>query len=263
MSLVNYYQYYEKFIWGDYRVTSTSDFFLVNSTWKLPLILLLQLTFVAYLGPKWMSTRKPFDLRPFLIVVNGLHFGAYGCGILLLGYGINLGRDSWSCIERPSNDFRDHVMLRIAYALFCMRILEMTTPIIMIVRGKSGQSPIANCLYNGFYILIIYHSMNRYYKYMVYLYPYTDAMKITLRSGYYSLTSPVPDFRRYNWPKNYITKFSLIAALFNVYHLIYLISNNCDGPKVIMFSFLILVSGEIIFYLIKLNSQSGKQLKNE
>ncbi|XP_053205917.1 elongation of very long chain fatty acids protein 1-like [Panonychus citri] len=145
MSLVNYYyQFYEKLFWGDLKVTRAQDFFLVNSSWGLPFILVIQLTFVMFLGPKWMSTRKPFDLRPLLIVINGLHFGAYGCGILVIGYGISLGRDSWACTAKPSDDFRDDVMLRIAYALFCMRILELTTPVIMVLRGKSGQSPIAN-----------------------------------------------------------------------------------------------------------------------
>lgn len=262
MSLIDYGSY-EKAIWGDYKVDRAKDFFLVNNSWGLPLLLALQLAFVTYFGPKWMKNRKPFDLRPLMIVLNGLHFGTYGCGILILGYGINLGRDSWACKSKPSEEFRDDVMIRIAYALFCMRLLELFTPIIMVLRCKKGQSPVANSLYNALYILIIYHCMNRYYKDVVYLYPYTDAMKITLRSAYYSLTSPGPDFRRYIWPKNYITGFCLAICVLNVYHLTHMISNNCDGPKIIMYAFLLLSSAEIVFHLTKLFSSKAKISKNE
>lgn len=248
----------EKMIWGEYSEPKAKDFFLINSSWALFALIACHWFFVAKIGPYIMKNRKPLNLGPLMIVLNGLQFGAYGCGIMLIGYGINFGWDAWRCHQSPSNDsFRDEVFLRIAYVLFCMRLLESTTPIIMVLRKKHDQHPLLHAVYNGVYLTIIYHCINRYYKEVVYMYPYTDAMKIALRSAYYSLTLPGPPFQRHAGRKRYITAISLAIVLYNVYHMVSMIQGSCDGPKAILLAFATLSSAESVYYGWKLLN-SGK-----
>lgn len=51
--------------------------------WTIIAITCVFALIVKVVGPQFMKNRKPFDLRPYMIVYNGMLFGMNGVGFLV------------------------------------------------------------------------------------------------------------------------------------------------------------------------------------
>lgn len=262
---------YESKVWENFSEPKAADYFITNNPILICLILVVHLYLVNKFSKNIQSSNErqseSAQLRPFLIVLNGINFGAYGCGLLVIGYFIDYGLESWKCKKEISeNSFKYEVFLRIGYVLFLMRLLELLTPLIMAVRGKKNQKPLPLALYNACYLLCLYHVLNRYPKEVMYLFPFTDGAKTALRSAYYSLKSPGPSFGRFEGLRNFVLYSSLLLSLYTCYHAATMMIRNCEGPKVLMAAFFVLASMESFFMasdIIYPQAKNRKPAKNQ
>lgn len=260
-STTTWHRFYEKEFWQGYSDPRAKDYFIINSSWTLFAILAVHWYLLNRTLPRWVRERKIMNLRPILVVLNGLQFGAYGCGILVIGYVINYGSEAWQCDAIPTHVFKDEVFLRVGYALFCLRLLELTTPLVMVMREKPSQKPMMQTLYSYFYLFLIYHAMNRYTKEIMYMYPLADGVKIALRSAYYGLRSPGSTLGQFSKLKKIVLYVSLAMSILCAFHSACMIRDNCAAPKALMTGFFILSFSETIFYFNRIIASHYEKLK--
>lgn len=74
-----YYDFWEEY--GDPRVSNLP--LMRGGPWKVCLISAAYVMFVKVIGPLMMKGRKPFDLRPLMLLHNSFLIGVNGCGFFV------------------------------------------------------------------------------------------------------------------------------------------------------------------------------------
>ncbi|XP_015792790.1 uncharacterized protein LOC107369340 [Tetranychus urticae] len=216
---------------GGYHEPRVADFFLVNNPkWHIGTFIGLYLLISWKLGSSMSSSKSAFDLRPWMLVLNGLNFGVYGIAIPIIGWLTNFGVKCWDCEEPKDSPFIEETLLRLSYTYLWLKVAEMMTTAVMILRGKPGQKPIYHALRNSCLILVVYFGLRMYARGAFLFLPFTDAILSVLRSAYYVLASPGAAFRQHLWFKNYIHYIALIFAILNGAHMASQLVNSCAGP---------------------------------
>jgi len=77
--------YYLNEFWtdnADPEVAEQFPFMQLGAPWGWALFCLTLVYFIRVWGPKMMTDRKPFQLRPYVLVVNGFLLGSYTTAVL-------------------------------------------------------------------------------------------------------------------------------------------------------------------------------------
>ncbi|XP_015785584.1 elongation of very long chain fatty acids protein AAEL008004 [Tetranychus urticae] len=242
---------------GGYHEPRTVDYFLVsNPRWQILTFIGAYLLIAWKLGPFLMSSIRPYDLRPWMLVLNGLNFGVYGIAIPILGWLTNFGFNCWQCAEPKEGFFIEETLLRLSYTYLWLKLADIMTTLVMILRAKPGQKPINHALRNSSLILVVYFALRMYAKGSILFLPFTDAILSVLRSAYYVLASPGAAFRHHLWFKNYIHYVALLFAILNATHGISHLAKSCAGPPGMMILVILHSCGEIYTAIKELTSKS-------
>lgn len=223
----------------------SNGLFLLDNSWLVALIVSLQMLIIAQIGPKLMANRKPFDLRPYMLVYNGLNFGTFGCGIVVFSYALNFCRDAWSC-EAKFQGLTESAIIYSAYLYLMMKVMENMSYIIMVLRKKSGQTPLAQALYNNSTLWLIFLGLKYHPLKMFMLAPYAEAFRITFKYAYYTLKTPTPT-NKYNWMRKMLIAVIIMHDLINIFHMSYLYKNNCNASRILMVGISIVSALEALY----------------
>lgn len=230
----------------------TKNLFLVKNGWILFAIIFLQLFFIKILGPKLMAFRKPFDLRPFMLVLNGLNFGTLGCGIIVFSYVLNFCKDSWKCENNlRKNHLQEWAMIYSAYLYLLMKIGDNVSFMLMILRKKSNQQPWPMAVYNNCSILLAFLGLKYHPVDIFMLHPYLETWRGSLRYAYYTLKTPPTSSCKYKLFRKFIIASCLLFDVINIIHMFYLLSNGCAPSPFLMYGLILLSIGELAYLLIK------------
>ncbi|XP_050082850.1 elongation of very long chain fatty acids protein AAEL008004-like [Anopheles aquasalis] len=113
---------------------------LLQSIWTVPAITVVYLFFVLNVGPKLMANRKPLEIRPLIIVYNLVQVAANLAAFIL---GLKYLRDyhvSLVCqpVQQIDNE-QSRVELRLAYAYFLLKILDLADTVFFVLRKKQAH----------------------------------------------------------------------------------------------------------------------------
>ncbi|XP_053211199.1 uncharacterized protein LOC128394851 isoform X2 [Panonychus citri] len=160
---------------GGYHEPRVSDYFLINHPkWHIATFLSIYLLIAAKLGSILGSTGKSYNLRPWMLVLNGLNFGVYGIAIPIIGWLTNFGVTCWACTEPKDGAFIEETLLRLSYTYLWMKMADMMSTLVMILRAKPGQKPILHALRNSCLILVVYFGLRMYARGSFLFLPFTD-----------------------------------------------------------------------------------------
>lgn len=233
----------------------SKDLFLLEHGWILFVIVSLQLFFIKNLGPKLMANRKAFNLRPYMLVFNGLNFGTLGCGIIVYSYALNFCADSWKC----ENNLRNHALqesaiIYSAYLYLIMKIGENMSLMIMVLRKKPNQNPMAMALFNNVSLLLAFLGLKYHPIDIFMLEPYLEAWRGSLRYAYYTLRSP-ESANKYHAFRKFINASCLFFDVVNTVHMVYLLYNGCKVSPLLMYGLICLSVGEFLYMTSKFVSR--------
>lgn len=231
---------------------------LLQHTWLFASILLIQFYIIHKLIPQLMLIRKAFDLRPYMLVLNGLHFGTYGVGIVVFSYSLNLRENVWKC-GRELKGLQEAGLIYSGYLYLLLKLLENVTYMIMCLRKKS-QNATAKASSNIYHTLLLFFILKYRPIYIFFMEPFMEVGKFFLRYSYYTLKSAKAT-DSFGWLKKLVIIFSMITNFFNFYHAYYLLSSGCNPFPALQLAILIGSAIELIYTaIINFTPQKGKIL---
>ena len=132
--------------------------------WKLILLLASSHIFTKTLGPWLMSSRDSYDLKPFLLIYNGIVFGANGAGIMLDLWVTDWARVSFDCtpISYQITDLKPFFTIYLAYIFFWLHIGEMVPRVVATLMKKKVHWDTFDTITELFFIFTIYYGIKYY-----------------------------------------------------------------------------------------------------
>lgn len=235
MKLVNYYLFD---FWMEHGDARTADLPLMSGgPSPILLIILLYVSFVKIIGPKFMMDRKPLSLRPLMLFFNSFMLAVNALGFAIGLLASDFGSRLWSCRKHSFNDpdhFKETLLLYLGYLYMCARILDMADTIFFVMRKKYNN---VSCLH------VFHHSMVPLIAFMgLKLHPYPNAGFLpmsnvfvhTLMYAYYAMSCMGPEMSKYIWWKKHLTQLQLLQFVSVFAHAVYTyLTPDCQFPKLL------------------------------
>lgn len=96
--------------------------------------------FIRVWGPSWMEKREAFDVKPWVLPLNGFAFGGYITAILTVVVPTNFFMDCFDCkAYSPSSDKYTHITIKhFAYGTIYAKLFDFLIPIFFVLAKKPG-----------------------------------------------------------------------------------------------------------------------------
>lgn len=216
---------------GDPR---TRDYpLVVNPLFVFPLVL-AYLYFVKVFGPRWMKSRKPFNILPFMRVYNFFMVvanAAYLYVILTITY-LPGGRYNLWC--QGITGHMDEQMTRyykIAWVFVSLRYLDLLDTVFFVLRKKFEHVT---------HLHVIHHTIvaiNTWY-WVLFAPEGQPALGLsinvfvhTVMYGYYFLATLGPSVQRHLWWKRYLTTLQIAQFVVFILHMCIPLFVDCGFPR--------------------------------
>lgn len=227
--------YYLRDMWRDLGDPRGSRFPLTaGGPWTLLTISALMALLSNVLLPALMRHRKPLDLRPLMVVYNGLMFGINGAGFLVSFFLTDGGVSGWSCTAAnpASGEFRQEAIVYLGYVYMHLKVLDMVRPVFSALRKKHHQSSWFHHVYLATGACLIHGGIFFYPGGIFTFLPLSDTLLHSFLYAYYILSSAGDELQKSClWWKKYLLIYQLahFVLLFGHGLWFYLIP-NCSGP---------------------------------
>ncbi|KAG8539595.1 hypothetical protein GDO81_020677 [Engystomops pustulosus] len=213
-------------------------------------ILLGYVYFVLSLGPRLMANRKPFDLKPLMVIYN---FSLVGLSayivyeFLMSGW---LTGYTWRCDPVDVSDSPMALrMVQVAWLFLFSKFIELLDTVFFVLRKKNGQIT---------FLHIFHHSVLPWSWWwgvkfgpggMGSFHAMINSLVHVIMYFYYGLSAAGPRFQKYLWWKKHMTAIQLIQFVLVSIHITqYYFMSSCDYQYPI-FIHLIWIYGTVFFVL--------------
>jgi len=200
---------------------------------KLLVIITMYAIFALAIGPRMMRDRKPYDLRPWMLVYNGFMFGVSGAGSLVALWITQMGTNSWSC--RDDGDRWEGItgmtFKYLGYVYLFVKMFDFATTVFDVLRKRENADLKGQVVHNAYMVMFAYIGIKYYPRGMFCFMPMLDLMMQSIRCAYLVLASAGSALRFSLWWKNYVAMAQIIQLLILLTHSVYVtITPNCAGP---------------------------------
>jgi hypothetical protein len=102
------------------------------------IVILLIGIIIKFVGPFYMMTRPPVDVRPITLILDGLAFGGYMTGLLTIVVPTRFFMDCFDCSAySPTTEQYDHLVVKhFAYGLMFAKMFDLTVPLFTFLAKK-------------------------------------------------------------------------------------------------------------------------------
>lgn len=147
--------YFAGDFWDETGDPFTSQFFGMGSPWtffSIGVCIISWVMFYKYIHPRIASERRKlgFDLRPVMIIMNGLAFGTYTAGVLA-GYFLTGGfqgeRMTCTAYQPNATHLIDITIKYLAYLMIWTKVFDFLRPVMSILSGKENNVTIFQLLH--------------------------------------------------------------------------------------------------------------------
>jgi len=225
------------------------------------------LLFIYYIGPRFMKTRKAYELKTFIIFYN---IGQVMACLYIL-YRVYLATEFqimkfWKCFFTSTNPDALEIYDSIIYFTFWLKMVELIETIIFVLRKKQNQVSYLHVFHHCSTITLVY-IMGNNYRALLALYPLVLNCCVHVIMYTYYLAAAVCDQRtiqRLTPIKKSITIIQMIQFVLilsqAVVHFMY-----CSVPKIVVGYYatvvIVIFYGFYDFYKKAYNSNKAKQDK--
>ena len=211
------------------------------------------LILLKVIGPMWMRHRKPYDLRPWMLIFNGTMFGMNGAGFfmtLVLTEGIT---NCWTCgaSDPQSLDLRPSAIVLLGFVYFLIKFMEFARIGFAVMRKRDHQASLAAFTQPSLVTLVIFAGLLYYPGDIFCFLPMMDTLTNSITYGYYVLaTAKQISSDKY---KKHLVLTQMLSFVLIFTHAIWFLSQpSCKAPHIVLFfqalySGLCLVSYPFVF----------------
>ncbi|KAK8777502.1 hypothetical protein V5799_029157 [Amblyomma americanum] len=233
--------------WFPPRDARAEGWALTGSPLSVAVITATYVYFVTVAGPRWMSSRKAFDLRPFILAYNlfTTFFSAYFvCRFVKLGYW-DLGYSFLQGMDL-SHSPASLEITRLSWWLYLFKLTELSDTVFFVLRKNYRQISALH---------VVHHVIVSWNLWLNVTYgAQAQAMFITCMNSfvhvfmyaYYFLAALGPSFRKYLWWKKYLTVLQIAQFVILFVHAIGMVL--AEGNFVVFFVWLE-VSQAVLFFV--------------
>ncbi|XP_074596378.1 very long chain fatty acid elongase 7-like [Brevipalpus obovatus] len=223
-----------EWLWEGFHEKRSETLPYVNNDFLILTIWLSYLSFVGYFGPKIFKDRVKINLRPLMLIYDGLTFGSSGTALAAFAYILNFGLDCFTKCDVPRPPLVQETLVLIAYVFFLFRHFEMLIPIFMMLRKKPNQSPLKFALQNFITTYLLAVAVRHYVQNLAVFFALSEGLKLCLRSAYYALCAPGQMFDHHRWIKNIIIKINLACQITIILQLLIASMRGCKYPSILL-----------------------------
>lgn len=211
----------------------TRDWFLVGNPAFITLLVGGYLYIVYRAGPRFMETRKPYDLKfvirvyNLLMIVLNMGFGYAFLRNSYLGGGYNLFCQGMTYSE----DENSLNILRLGYWYFCVRIADFMDTFFFVLRKKFQQITLQHTTHhalvvtNGWLWFALGGDGHSLFGLIL------NINIHTIMYFYYFLAACGPQYKKHLWWKKYLTRAQIAQHLIIIAHGLIPLFNDCGYPR--------------------------------
>ncbi|CAN7998956.1 unnamed protein product [Ixodes hexagonus] len=211
----------------------TRDWFLVGNPAFIALLVGGYLYIVYRAGPRFMATRKPYDLKTTIKVYNllmialNLFFGHVFLSNTYLGGGYSLFCQGMTY----SRDVNSLSVLWWCYWYFFVRVIDFMDTIFFVLRKKDQQITVqhtshhASVVANGWLWFTLGGDGQSMFGLIINIYIHT------IMYFYYFMAACGPQYKKYLWWKKYLTRMQIAQHLIIIVHGLVPFFYDCGYPR--------------------------------
>uniref|UniRef100_A0A1B6IBP5 Elongation of very long chain fatty acids protein n=1 Tax=Homalodisca liturata TaxID=320908 RepID=A0A1B6IBP5_9HEMI len=212
-----------------------NSWLLVASPWPVAAILTGYLTFVLWLGPRLMASRKPYELKLPMMVYNLYQVIYNGC---LVGWLFThptaisyIMQHGCHPLDPKENPLRTELHLASWCYLFA-KIVDMIDTIFMILRKKNSHVTFLHLYHHTSMVAFSWLSVKYIQAEQGIVLGVLNSFVHVVMYTYYFLAGLGPEVQKFLWWKKYITKLQLTQFVFAIAFMVYLFYNNCSVSQI-------------------------------
>lgn len=205
--------------WLPKRDHRTEGWLLTGNPLPLLIITAAYVYFVTVVGPRWMSRRKPFDLKTCILIYNlvaSLLSAFFLCRFVKLAYwdlGYTFLQDL-NTTESPAS----HDIVHLSWWLYIFKLGELADTVFFVLRKKNQQISALHVVHHvivpwNLWMNVTYASQT-HMTFIICLNSFVHVLMYT----YYFLAALGPAYKRLLWWKKYMTMIQILQFFLLVVH---------------------------------------------
>ncbi|KAH7954457.1 hypothetical protein HPB49_018757 [Dermacentor silvarum] len=207
---------------------------LAGNPVSIALITATYVYFVTAAGPRWMSSRKAFDLRRCILLYNlfTTFFSAYFlCRFLKLGYW-DLGYTFLQDMDRSDSPASLEIK-RLSWWLYVFKLVELSDTVFFVLRKNNRQVSTLHVVHHVIVSWNMWLNVTYGAQAQAMFIACLNSFVHVFMYAYYFLAALGPAFRKYLWWKKYLTMMQISQFVILFAHAIGMVL--AEGNYVVFF----------------------------
>lgn len=196
----------------------------------IPIILIVSayLYFVRVLGPRWMKSRDPYDLkwtiRSYNILMSLVNLYAFYRVAVLTKFGLNY----FGC-KKVGQTKEDNELVNLAFLYFATKLVELLDTVFFVLRKKYKQASNLHVFHHGFIAVCVWIYFKIAPGGSSVLFPFLNIGVHTIMYGYYFLAT-FKGAQQYLWWKRHLTEAQIVQFVLSMVHFSFQGLSSCQYP---------------------------------
>ncbi|XP_025416904.1 elongation of very long chain fatty acids protein 4-like isoform X2 [Sipha flava] len=221
----------------------------ISSPWPICIILTVYLTFVLKLGPTFMKTREPINIKYIMLFYNLMQvvFNSYILVYQFITPELPSYLWNYSCYpdSTGTKNYITQELHKASWYFSVSKIMDLFDTVFFILRKKDSHVS----------FLHVYHHINMVvtcFFHLRFIKSENAALGTIVNSfvhivmySYYFLTALGPNVRKHLWWKKYLTCIQIIQFIIAITYCISLYAFDCTYPRL----FIVYVFADIVLFL--------------
>ena len=257
--------YFSSEFWDERGDPLTSQFFGMESPstfFTIGFLIISWITFHKFISPISNNNNKGSDLRPAMIILNGISFGAYTAGVFLaLILTGGLFGDRWSCsaYDPYATDITSVTIKYLGYLFIWTKVFDFLRPVLSILSGKEHKVTILQLSHLQISLMLVWIAAKTNPGGIFVLIALNDIVYQLLASGYLVMMAASPEMRP---DRSFVRKFlvfkQISVFLVLCFQLYFLMEPSCSSSFPLLMTSTIYSVLQLIFYPMDYRSRLEK-----
>nr|QBO55933.1 elongation of very long chain fatty acid 9c [Brachionus rotundiformis] len=247
---------------GDNRV---KYWFGMETPWLTLIILGIYIASIVGIK-KFMSNRKPFELREFMILYNFLQVVA--SFYIFIEVAVVAIKSKYSMTCEPVDYTNNPLAIRMASVLhfyYIMKLVDLIDTVIFAFRKKSNQISFLHVFHHSSMVINSWCGVKWVAGGQTFFLCCLNSLVHSIMYGYYGLSACGPSVQKYLWWKKYLTQLQLVQFFVIMTHaVVNIFQKNCAYQKGYSIAFVlygVFITSLFLNFYHKSYSKQNKKLK--
>ncbi|XP_055695701.1 elongation of very long chain fatty acids protein 7-like [Lutzomyia longipalpis] len=222
------------YLFVEHEDARTKDFPIIHSLPQVIAIIASYLYFTKSWGPRFMESRKPYELKAILIIYNTLQVLA-NIWLGLYATYHSYWRGGWNFFCEPIRQDFSPQGYRVAFVVYCYYLLKVTDlldTVFFVLRKKYNQITFLHVYHHAMMVFGTYIASKFAIAGHASMLGIVNCYVHAIMYMYYLISSFKPDMKKSIWWKKHITHVQMIQFTFLIFHFGRpLVMQDCDYPQ--------------------------------